>query len=333
MALTVDRDDAAINAPVLKKRAATEAFVASSPQERPAEGIFVLPGGYVDENGISHVEVELASLSGNEEEFLASVPPSAPSASVVTGLLTRCIKRIGALERIKASLVRDLLVGDRDYLILKLREMTLGEKLEAILHCPNSGCGKPMDITLLLDNIPVGRKTMAQRFFTVQLSPDAFQQNGERIDHRLVEFRLPTGSDQEALATMVSVNEARAIHQLLARCIRRIGDLTPIDEAAIAGLPARAQQEIEQKMQQLAPQVDIELEAICPACQTFFVAPFDLTAFFLVEMKGNRRNLEREVHFLAWHYHWSEQAILSMTCKKRWRYIELLRDEIEPMNR
>jgi hypothetical protein len=147
-----------------------------------------------------------------------------------------------------------------------------------------------------------------------------------------VEFRLPTGADQEALVADFSADAALAVHQLLARCVRRIGRITHIDETVIAALPVSAREAVEEKMQQLAPHVELEMAAVCAECQTPFVTSIDFAAFFWSEAKGNLSQLEREVHFLAWHYHWPEPAILSMIRTKRRRYVELLQEEIARFN-
>jgi hypothetical protein len=34
------------------------------------------------------------------------------------------------------------------------------------------------------------------------------------------------------------------------------------------------------------------------------------------------------VHWLAFHYHWSEESILSLTSKKRRRYVEFINDSL-----
>ncbi len=49
-------------------------------------------------------------------------------------------------------------------------------------------------------------------------------------------------------------------------------------------------------------------------------------------MTINRKQLYSEVHFLAFHYHWSEKEILSMSRDRRKMYVELLKDEIERYN-
>jgi hypothetical protein len=250
----------------------------------------------------------------------------------VTALLSRCLKRIGALETINAALVGNLLVGDRDFLIIKLREITFGQRIEAVLYCPNAACAKPLDVTFSLGDVPVANKTMTQRFFTMPLPLPPASEVGEENEPVIVEFRLPTGADQEALVADFNADATRAVRQLLARCVSRIGRATHIDETVIAALPASAHEAIEKKMQQLAPQVELEMTAVCPECQTPFVTPFDFAAFFWGEAKGNLSQLEREVHFLAWHYHWPEPAILSMMRPKRRRYVELLQEEIARFN-
>ena len=59
---------------------------------------------------------------------------------------------------------------------------------------------------------------------------------------------------------------------------------------------------------------------------------FRLQEFFFGELNTSRELLRREIHYLAYHYHWSEQDILSMSRDKRREYIEILADEMERMN-
>jgi len=81
-------------------------------------------------------------------------------------------------------------------------------------------------------------------------------------------------------------------------------------------------------MDRLAPQIDLELELVCPECGHEFVVPFDITQFFLSEMRTDRQQLAREVHHLAFHYHWSETEILSLTRSRRHMYLSLLSETL-----
>src|SRR5262245_60130299 len=106
---------------------------------------FLLPGGYHDPDGTLHREVELAPLSGCEEELLADCAPAARTV-FLTVLLTRCVRRIGTVSPVPSDMVRGLLIADRSYLVLKLREVTFGAQVQATVQCPWEDCGKKVDI-------------------------------------------------------------------------------------------------------------------------------------------------------------------------------------------
>ena len=57
------------------------------------------------------------------------------------------------------------------------------------------------------------------------------------------------------------------------------------------------------------------MEATCADCGREFSAPFDLQRFFFGELRLTGDFLYREVHYLAYHYHWSEREIMAMTSR------------------
>lgn len=290
------------------------------PPERPLFiETFTLPGGYVDDQGVTHREVELAPVTGFEEELLDSVGPAACSAQVVTALLSRCLRRVGKLAPVTASLVRDLLICDREFLMLKLRELTLGKSLNAMLVCGDPKCAQSMDIALNLDDLTPAAKRIDRRVFKLDVI------EGEKP--MALEFRLPTGADQEAGADWMGGDTGSAVTRLLTRVILRINDNCSIDDQTVTALPARVLNELEQRMEELAPLVSIDLKAACVECRRPSLMHLDLTSFFLDELQQSRRVLEREVHFIAWHYHWPEREILTLTRRKRRRYIELIQGD------
>jgi hypothetical protein len=81
-------------------------------------------------------------------------------------------------------------------------------------------------------------------------------------------------------------------------------------------------------MADLDPQAELLLDLICPECGNRFSALFDAASYFFQELSGSIEHVYREVHVLALYYHWSEAEILSMTPRKRQRYLELLDEEI-----
>jgi len=293
-------------------------------RELPHLGIFVLPGGYVDDTGAAHCEVELSPVTGRVEEYIGSLPGNTTVASGVTGLLVRCVKRIGSIEGITPSLIASLVVGDRDYIVLRLRELTFGPRVDAMIHCPSPACGKVMDLSFSLGDIEIERRPLTRRTFRVDVG--AF---GGESDLLPVEFQLPTGAFQEAASVLVGTTGAATTDRLLSLCVTRVGTVTEVDEITIKSLPLETRKQIEDAMQRQAPSAEIEFEAECPECHREFLFPLDFNKFFLEEMKNNLRSLELEVHFLAKNYHWAESEILSMPRKKRQRYVSLLREEME----
>lgn len=280
---------------------------------------FTMPGGYVDDDGVRHDEVELAPVTGFEEELLDSVGPQSCSARVVTALLCRCLRRVGTLAPVTTSLVRDLLVSDREFLILKLREITLGKKLKAVLVCGDPKCAQSMDLALNLDDLKPAAKPVDRRVFKFDI-----------VDNKTnfaIEFRLPKGADQEAGADWIRGDVDVACRQLLARIILRINGNSSVDDQTVKALPARVLREVEQRMEELSPLLSIDLNTKCVECGRPSLTPVDLTAFFLDELQQSRRLLEREVHFIAWNYHWPEREILALTRRKRRRYIDLIQGD------
>jgi hypothetical protein len=203
---------------------------------------------------------------------------------------------------VTADLVRRLLVGDRDYLILQLRRLSLGDELNAVLDCP--ACKEPMDVSFRASDVPVETRRQEASSYTLSLA-----------DHGIC-FRLPTGGDQE---DVLGMDPQTAQQELLNRCILTNNDMPLSDEERLAVLA---------EMERLAPRVELELDMICPKCGHSFVAPFDLTAFFFDEMRVSSRQLLREVHTLAFYYHWSESEILGLRRTRRREYLELLSEAL-----
>ena len=85
-------------------------------------------------------------------------------------------------------------------------------------------------------------------------------------------------------------------------------------------------------MERVTPKIELNIETDCSECGRAFVVPFDVHHFFFGELRTDSELLYRQVHYLAYHYHWSEHEIMAMPRNKRQMYVELLADEIERLN-
>ncbi len=293
--------------------------------------VYTLPGGYIDGQGVRHREIELRALTGREEEILACRSGQA-SAPMVTEIITRCLTRLGAVGPVSRDIARWLLVADRQYIVLKLRELTFGERVWTTVKCPAPGCGSKVDIDFSLRDVPVKELAEQKPFYSLGLSPESVLRTAEGKVFRKVLFRLPNGEDQEAVSPLLASNEAAALSLLLERCIVGIGPVPNPAKELVAMLSPLARLEIEKAMEDAAPRLDLRMAATCPECLGEFEIPFCPQEMFFGESRTSLDLLYREVHSLAYHYHWSEREIMEMTREKRGRYIEILVDELERMN-
>jgi len=267
------------------------------------ERVCALPGGLVLANGQYLREAALRPLTGREEDWLAQHADT-PNACAVTQLLNACLVRLES-QPTSLELTRNLLAGDRDYLMLQLRRLTLGDHFQAVLTCP--ACAGRLDVDFQTSDIPVTECPQTAVSFT--LEPD--EQTGAT---RPLRFRLPNGADQEAVSKLPA---RQAVQVLLQRCVSD----TPLSDVE--------QKAVSAAMERLAPQVELELDLECPACAETFVESFDTTAFFLTEMRGQGRQLLREIHHLAFYYHWPEAEILSLRRDRRRAYLALLNEALQ----
>jgi hypothetical protein len=280
-----------------------------------------LPGGYWDADGMLHRSYELTPITGREEELLVHTGSRAP-AQLVTEVLARSLSAVGGISPVTDHLARQLLVGDRQFLLLRLRQVTFGDQVRAELICPWGDCGERVTVEFGLSDVPVIQSADKGPVYSMQLSAEAGDGDDEA---RHVAFRLPTGADQEQVTGWLPVDEAHALTVLLERCVEN-------GPGRVPGFSARARAEIEDHMRQLAPGVEQVMEAGCAECGRTFLVPFDVQRFFFGELRIDPDLLYREVHYLAYHYHWSEHDIMAMPRGKRHTYLDILADEIDRLN-
>ncbi|MEW1675562.1 hypothetical protein AB0O47_20310 [Streptomyces noursei] len=167
----------------------------------PADCLVTLPAGLVRDDHII-TEGEVRELTGADEEALARVR-SNPLRLLET-LLELGTVRIGDVPA-TSDVLPQLLLGDRDALVLAIRRVTFGDEMEfAEIICP--ACGDDFAATISLGDIKsqsaeVGRLTVPLR------------KGGYAI------VRFPTGADQAAMLADPKATNAEHNSILLSRCL------------------------------------------------------------------------------------------------------------------
>ncbi len=272
-----------------------------------------LPGGQW-RDGERHVQATLRSLTGADEVFLVDHGGQLSLAARTTALLARCMVALGGISPVTAEAVRDLTVGDREALLLRLRAALFGDRLDAVFECPAPGCAEKLEIALSIADL---LQPEYEHYVAAYEEP-----MGTGDTRRLVRFRLPTGADQEAVAGLAGSDVACAARQLLERCVLSVaghnpgpGDLDEIGELVAL------------RWEELDPQAETSLRLSCPACGSEFATGLDAGVFLFEELAARSAHLFHEVDALARAYHWSEAEILALSIQRRRRYIELLTGE------
>lgn len=246
-----------------------------------------LPVGLLDADGRLHRTAALRKMTGHEEALLADRKLRANGGRLVTELLTSCVRRLGDIEKVSRADIASLTSPDRNYLVLELRKLTFGSELEASYTC--SACRATTPAVEDLDAFPVRRADVGGTGELVVSLDDGFEDRGGGW-YTTLRFRLPTGDDEERVASGARENAARATNALLARCLLDVADEDgqPMSTGRREALGTRLLQDltmgdrarIERAFREQMPGVDLTREIDCEGCGRPIHASLDLTGFF-----------------------------------------------------
>jgi hypothetical protein len=200
-----------------------------------------------------------------------------------------------------------LSIGQRDALLLSLRELTLGPRLGSFARCPE--CGERLEFSLDVADLraaDAGEPVETEQTITAE--------------EYEVHFRLPNSLDLAAVARCDDVGIARNL--LVQRCVlqaRRGAKEVAADtlsEAVIAALAAQ--------MAACDPLSEMQLDLCCTECGHRWPAILDIVSFFWEELSARVKRLLDEIHVLARAYGWREPDILALSDRRRRLYLEMV---------
>ncbi len=247
---------------------------------------FTLPIGYSDDSGQLQRSVTLRKMTGKEEAILADKRNQRNGGKLVTELLHSCIVRFGDQPKNGSAMVARMYSADRNYLLIKLRSITFGQDLEAGYTCTN--CNERLRVVEDLDELPVrnlGDSESAEEIM-VELEDGYTDRDGQV--HTALTLRLPTGEDEEAVASQMRQNVSLGKNALLARCMKTLGDvpchrLEAIGPRILSDLTMSDRRLIDKALNQFAPGIDLIREIECPNCGHVFKTTLDMTHFLVLE--------------------------------------------------
>ena len=240
--------------------------------------------------------VQLRELNGFDEQTVCRTD-TATAISLLDRLLMRGPGSVS--EDFKAI---NLTASERDRLLACVYEQTFGPRIESTSSC--NSCQSLFDLTFTIDSLLAVFDASSSATATPE--PDgAFRLPGG------LRFRLPTGADELATAGL-PLNEAELA--LLKRCV--LDSEENIDPEAV-----------QQAMSELAPVLDVDLNAECPECGAKQSLHFDVQFYLLRALEQQRKQIAREVHRLAVAYGWSLNEILGLSRSQRKAFVEFIEAE------
>lgn len=220
--------------------------------------------------------------------------------------LERAVTLLAAATGRHAGALAQLSIGERDALLLDLREQLFGTQLSSVAKCP--ACGEPLEMSFQLAQLRVASPEAKP--------PGSFSLNVAGYE---VSFRLPNSLDLAALASVEDVAAARRV--LFERCLLAA---QRGDEAQPAGaLPSEVVDAIVERMGQADAQGDMQFALKCPDCAHEWLEAFDIASFLWTELNVWAQRTLREVHTLARAYGWREPDILSLSPQRRRFYLSM----------
>jgi hypothetical protein len=198
---------------------------------------------------------------------------------------------------------KDLVVSDRDRLLAAIYRQLFGSRIERTEVCPQ--CRQPFDFHFSLDDLV--------SHLYGQNEPATIEAQAGGV-YRLPDgacFRLPTGADELAVATLPA---GRREQGLLERCIVK-GEVR--EDAA----------NIEAAMVEAGPLLETLLVTRCAECGTGQQVHFDIQSLLFHRLAKERNEVIRQVHLLAITYKWKRDEILRLGRGERRTYCSLILNE------
>jgi hypothetical protein len=159
--------------------------------EESGSVVVELPGGYIGPDKILVREARVRELTGFDEEKLARTDMMKNAAAYITEMLCLGVEELAG-EKPSRKVIQSLLIGDRDALMLGIRQATYGDNVEFRLTCPVCDTENMINVVLSEDVPIIPMDDPLKREFEVPLR------------RGFATVRLLTGVAQEAFSADMS---------------------------------------------------------------------------------------------------------------------------------
>lgn len=250
--------------------------------------------GGIETGGEIRRDVVLRPLSGAAEMAIAELeglPVSQPEK--VSRFLAATVAELGGIA-CDVGVAASLSVGDRQHLVRQIGALLNPGQVWLTGQCGD--CSADFDLPVTPAKLPV------------KPAGEAYPGASIAVEGITLTLRSPTGADQAAIVRMAPEMARQAL-------LRRLAGLP--DEAPLS---AEAAARMEAVIEEMSPEVALEVASACPSCGAALRVAVDP---YLALGAGGGDILE-DVHVIAATYHWSEAQILALPRARRHLYLRLI---------
>jgi hypothetical protein len=235
----------------------------------------ILPVGYVDDEGVLQREVTLAPMTGETEEAIGDPKIKDNAGKIVTELLNGVITKFGTMRKVNKDVIRGLTAIDRDYLVLKNRQVSIGDIMEYTDTCPI--CGRKTNVRVDLTSLEVVYMDDDEpKEFKVTLFHGVPNKDG--VIQKEATIVLPNGMAQEKIAQIIRSNPAQATTAMLQFITKSIGDIEFISAETFRKMTKKDRDLISARLDEVKAGVKFSVEVICAECGGEFTTYFPMSS-------------------------------------------------------
>jgi hypothetical protein len=232
----------------------------------PSDTTVNLPGGYVNAVGEVIKTAEVRELNGRDEEAISK---ATNLGKAIMTILNRGTVKIGD-EQAEERLLDQLLIGDRDALLLGILKNTFGKNIEVPAYC--NGCTDEKIVQINID------EDIKFKILTDPVNDRIFTVKGKSVDYVV---KLPNGIVQKEMINNMDKTSAELTTIILENTVVKIGETPVYTKAQVQTLSVSDRRVIVDEINHRAPgpQFD-DVTVTCPSCESEVLVPINLGSLF-----------------------------------------------------
>lgn len=252
-----------------------ESVVTGNPVKLPC-GLF--------RDGKTVKDATVTAMTGLTRKSIAAENVRTNPAKITDVILLQCLKKVGETGIINNKLINELLLGDRDFLMLEVRRASLGSTITANVECGE--CNKKIEVKFDLNEIKV--KHLEEGKYEVL---DGFR--GFRIVSSQPKinafFRFPNGADQAVILPFLQKNPIDANYRLFSLCLMEWnGEKKKVESSFFERLGVAELDLIDEAFTENQPGPDLTQSVSCPVCTADIEMTFQGSDFLFRQPKKER---------------------------------------------